>query len=748
MSADATSKLKHALALHCDGQIAEANAIYIDIAKGIPSDPKALRLVGILALKANNENAAAAFFERGLRLAPQDIELLEASAMLMLKRGQPGSALGRLIKARDVDPRQANIHIAIGQAQQALHRHQEALGSFKQALHFDSSSARAHNFIGVSLRALCAHEKAREMFETAHRLRSSWALPLANLGLLHLDQQKHAKAASVFHEALQKEKDCLLALVGLSHAEREQDRHDIALVHARTAVDLAPMDSEAHNALGLALQASGMLEEATVAYQRAMDLQPKRARYLINRGDVLRRQGDLDGASAVLKRALTLSPTSVDAHIGFGNVRMAQGDLSAALSCWERAAQLTPSREAAYLNLALALVALGRLQAGIDTLRRGLKVHRHSSALHSRLALLLGISPWATPSGIRRAAEQWAALAPKRQGTMAPIDSSKPLRVLFVPGDSPIPWVSSLLGALVEHFDDTRFDVHILPPGAPPPEAHISIDVAGHGIGNQLSLFSARHSPVQLTWLGALSTTGLGLDGIIGDEFVLPHDCQEELSEPIIRLPRCFVGFVEPNSSPQPTPPPLLMNEATTFGCFSHPARINLTVVKTWAQLLGCGSARLLLHHDAFREQSAIDSYRAAFDDVGLGHRVDFACSETDLQRLTWYGQVDVLLDTFPCGDIFAAFEGLWMGVPVVTLAGDRMNGRATTSLLAAISRLEWVCSSTDEYVGLANKMASTKSALTTWRQELRSSILDSAVCDLHGLARSLQEIWGELSAP
>jgi predicted O-linked N-acetylglucosamine transferase (SPINDLY family) len=217
----------------------------------------------------------------------------------------------------------------------------------------------------------------------------------------------------------------------------------------------------------------------------------------------------------------------------------------------------------------------------------------------------------------------------------------------------------------------------------------ILVDLAGHSARNRMPVFARKPAPVQVSYLGYPDTTGLaGMDYRITDSLVDPPGAADEWSvEKLHRLDPCAWCF-RPHEPYPPLPPPsprASVDRPITFGTFNAVAKLNDPLIATWAEILReVPESRFLMKAAALAEAEVADRIRAQFQSHGvasdrlelLGQRINAT------EHLALYANMDVALDTFPYHGTTTTCEAMWMGVPVVTLAGRAHAGRVGVSLL------------------------------------------------------------------
>src|SRR6185369_4920000 len=216
----------------------------------------------------------------------------------------------------------------------------------------------------------------------------------------------------------------------------------------------------------------------------------------------------------------------------------------------------------------------------------------------------------------------------------------------------------------------------------------ILIDLAGHTSGNRLPLLARKPAPLQGTWLGYPDTTGLPeLDFRITDRFADPPGATERFhSERLVRLPRSFSCYLPPSSAPPVAALPALAAGRVTFGSFNNLAKVAPEVISLWARvLLALPGSRLLMKCKPLADPEICARLRAGFEREGVAaERVELHPGNASAgDHLAQYHRVDIALDTFPYHGTTTSCEALWMGVPVVTLAGTRHASRTGVSILS-----------------------------------------------------------------
>jgi protein O-GlcNAc transferase len=456
-----------------------------------------------------------------------------------------------------------------------------------------------------------------------------------------------------------------------------------------------------------------------------------------------------------------------------------EGKVSEALACFDRALAADPQLHHAHVGRGLALERCHRIAEACDSYARAIAGQSdHWQARSARLLCLHYLDGVSREALWREHREFGAALAVPEskppeveEGLVA-----RPWRVGILSADLRRHAVASFLEPLLRHLDREEFAVVLYHDHSQLDEVSsrlrshaaewrhvaglsaaalfnlmradrldLAIDLGGHTGINRLPLFARRLAPVQVTYLGYPDTTGLeAMDYRLVDAITdPPGEADDWHSEKLLRFAPTAWSYAPPEDAPEVAPAPVLRQGQVTFGCFNNFAKVTDAMLGHWARLLSAvPGSRLLLKGSGLGDpvlRAAAERRMAA---AGLPHdRVTMLeRTNTEVEHLATYAQVDVALDTFPYHGTTTTCEALWMGVPVVTLAGDRHGSRVGVSLLTAVGRADWVAHDADEYVRIGVVLASDAAQLGRDRGELREAMRRSTLLDHVGQARRFGE--------
>ncbi len=261
----------------------------------------------------------------------------------------------------------------------------------------------------------------------------------------------------------------------------------------------------------------------------------------------------------------------------------------------------------------------------------------------------------------------------------------------------------------------------------------ILVDLAGHSKGNRLGVIARRPAPVQITWLGYPDTTGLdAVDYRITDQTADPAPRAEQRhSEKLLRMDDCFVCYQPPHDSP-----PVAAREsagAVVFSSFNNLAKLNAQTIRLWGTILAAvPGSRLALKAAALGFPDTVDRLMDGFERNGVDpSRVELrGWIRNQREHLELYDGIDIALDTYPYNGTTTICEALWMGVPVITLAGEAHMSRVGKSILRCVGLHELVADSSADFAQIASALAHDTGRRTALRAGMRDRLRASPLLD------------------
>ena len=572
-------------------------------------------------------------------------------------------------------------------------------------------------------------------------------------------------------------------LAGQGLAKHRLGDHSGAETLYRQALTLHPQHADALHYLGLLSYQTGWLAEGIALMERAVQLRPDVPHFHGNLGNAYRAAGQRARAVAAYQQALRLNPRAPIVRLNLGNTLWEMGRFDEAPPQFARALLLEPRLAEAHLGQGLVCKDLGLLDEALAAFARAAELRPDLHAAHSNWLYALNFHPASTPGQIFDAHRAWAArhadpLSATAPPPLAGQDPSRRLRIGYVSpffrdhalnffaepfigahdraafeitcySDVAAPdAVTAHLRAAVDHWRSTvGLSDAALAEGIRADGIDILVDLSGHMGTNRLLAFARRPAPVQVTYLGYQATTGLAvMDYRLTDAHADPPGATEAWhTETLVRLPQAFFCYRPPTEAPQVVDPPCLKRKAITFGSFNIFAKVTPAVLATWAAILGhvTGSRLQLLVPDTGSLRRRVVGIMA---DHGVGEkRLDFVPRAPRKEYLRRFQTVDIVLDPFPFNGHTTTCDALWMGVPVVVLAGQSYVQRYGSSALVHLGLEDLIAGTPAAYVEIAASWAAESTRLIAVRRTLRERMRASVLCDAAGFTRTLEASYREM---
>jgi predicted O-linked N-acetylglucosamine transferase (SPINDLY family) len=542
----------------------------------------------------------------------------------------------------------------------------------------------------------------------------------------------------------------------------------------RQTIALQPGHTDAYNRLGDLLLRMGQVNEGIEQFRQYVSLRPDDPRGYNNLGLAVANAGRSNEAVELLLKALALNPNYPDAHNTLALAYEALGRKDDASHHYREAVRLNPNFADAWSNLGTNLTEQGRADEATAALRQSLAVRPHAPAIFSNLLLTLNYSSNLTPEQVaaehRRYAEQFAPTTPPSPLPTDP-DPERRLRIGYLSGDFRQHTVAGFIELLLTHHDRDRFhvtayaNVHRTDDTTAKlqkladrwrfvyaqtdeqaaaqvraDKIDILIDLSGHTAGNRLLLLAQRPAAVQALLFGYPNTTGLGaVDYRITDAVSDPTGISEHLyAEKLLRLDGLAWAYQPPADPPPVTPLPSASTDTFTFGCLNNAAKISDACLETWAKLvLAVPNAKLVLL--AGQSKAGADRLVQKFTAAGLKReQLELLMRLPKREYFEAYSRFDLALDPFPYNGGVTTGDALWMGVPVLAVAGKSYVSRQGVSVLTHMGHPEFAAESPAQLVEVAKTWAANRDLLADIRAGLRERVAKS-VGEPRAYVRSLE---------
>ncbi|NLD91884.1 MAG: tetratricopeptide repeat protein [Fibrobacter sp.] len=740
-----TSKIQVAIDTYRSNRIPESIVLFEEILN-INHDNVEILLPYINALRRvadykKAKEVLAAFLEKDNSIARIHFEM---GLTKKLDNEAPETIIPHIEKAISLGMTDANVWYLLGDLQRLCGWIDDAIISYKKSLQKQSGYFGAAFSLGMVYKQLGQFGQAKELLLQALSAKPDSAETLNNLGLVLESLGKIDAASAYFEDALDLTSGDTSIIDNYCGMLIRSGKIDAAIDLLKRMVEQRSDDACLWNSLGNLYVKKQEIAIAKECYIRALKIKNDYAEAHYNLGLIMRDWYMLDEAVTCFSNAYKLDSKLVDALLNLGEAYRAMGEIEKAEVTFDKILLQNPEHDAAYDNLLLAINYDEKYSA-----EQVYRAHKEWGLQKKEEARLFCNSKnpgrkikigYVSPDFCKHPAAKF----------MKPLFMHKSdifenyCYAQIVERDQQTEYFTEKADVWIETNDltDTQLTDKIKAD-----EIDILIDCAGHMGGNRLNVFAKRAAPIQISAFGYPCTTGLSsIDYRFSD--TVTDDSKSELlyTENLLKLKSPFCVFTAPENSPDIEPLPALTNGYITFGSTHTTARLNKKVIFLWADILKkVKNAQLILFRTTLC-QSIIERISEWFDDAGVQlARIQFLNRVPDSGHLTVYNSIDCLLDTFPWSGHTTACEALWMGVPVITLYGDRHAGRMVSSVLHFAGYKELITYSEAEYVDKAVHITRDIAALDKLRKTLRDKMKNSRLMDTTGYVREVESVYRTL---
>jgi protein O-GlcNAc transferase len=599
------------------------------------------------------------------------------------------------------------------------------------------------------------------------------------------------QARQLYGEVLRREPEHEQALFLVAAISLEAGRLDEAGRVLRGLVERHPKNAVYWTNFGETLRRQADYEAAANALSCAVALKPDLPQAHFNLGLVLKqlaepglslqafeRAAELKPSNAQLQRALlnVLEPKTALAHHERSLGLVELGRFDEAIESSRRALALEPRSAALHTGLASALVEVGLLDEGLVVYRQAIALDERDYLAHSNLVFLLAFQAGVSAEVMLEEARAWVQrhAQPLVRQVRAHDNEPKPerrLRIGYVSSNFnqhcqalfTLPllenhdrqgfelWaysshartdaVTAELRGHFEHWHDiSSLDALAAAELMREHRIDILVDLTMHMSVTQLPIFACKPAPVQIAWLAYPGTTGLAtVDYRVTDRHLDPPDLPAQpYAERSLVLPETFWCYRAGDDAPPVTELPALDKGYVTFGCLNSFWKLNDTTLRLWARVLTAlpDSRLLLLAPEGAARARVLETLANAGVDA---RRIRFAARRPRHDYLELYCQLDVCLDALPYNGHTTSLDAFFMGVPVVTLVGDTVVGRAGLCQALNLGLPQLVAETPEAFVSAATRLASDRDELASLRKGLRDRMRKSPLMDAPRFAANLE---------
>jgi len=685
-----------------------------------------------------------------------DAERLHEASLVAWRSGSAQRAVALLKQAIDLAPEVAACHANLAVMLKDIAPVQQRLACYHRAIELEPDNPVYHANLAAVLNSAGhysdAESAARRSLALAADRMESWH----NLGSALAGQKRWDEAAKAYEQALALGLTAAATRLAAATARLEGREFDGAVEHFRCALALEPLLSAqrvaAWHGLGKAYTALGAGREALGALQQGLALDPAHLSMLIDLGNLHKRLSRFDEARDCYRRVLELNPGCVEAIFNLGAVDQTCGRYEAALARYREALALDPALPAGWNNLVACLSYSAAASAGA--------VREALVEFEQRVALpLREHRPFTNDRDPQRRLKVGYVSADFRAhpvGYLALPLIEGHLRdrihvtCYFSHHHQRDAWTAKFQAAADEWVEAAGLDDAALAERIRADEIDILVDLAGHSEGNRLLAFARKPAPVQVTWMGYVTTTGMSaMDWRITHADADPPSCDDAYAERLWRLPGAMWCYRPLPGMPAVSPPPCARNGFVTFGSLNRFSKNSPEALDAWADILRrVPDSRLLV---CASPGEVAEGLKAFLERMGVAARRVTTFAHTD-HAAFWalHGEIDIALDPFPFNGGMTSCESLWLGVPLVSCTGvngagngdsfpARFASRMGVAILNGIGLPELAVATVSAYIDSAVGLAGDRTRLAALRDSLRPRMAASPLMDEERFVREME---------
>lgn len=772
------------------GRLAEAEDVCRELLQADEKCAGAWNLMARMAALNGDFETAGDFGAVACELEPDNAGFVRFLAEVDLGRGELQQAEAMVRRALEILPEDADSLALLGRVLCEKGEKADSLAAFQQALRLRKDDAEICAHYAQALQKMDRGKDAISQMRKAVSLAPESVEYRTALGMLLEENKRFADALASYEKALGIRDDVGFVWHRKGKLLNGLQRYAEGVEAMRRAIELPGASAEAYYEYGLSLQMTKRVIEALAQYDRALEMGLEKHELHCNRGVILKEINRHADAIQAFYKAVRLAPDNEHYVNNLGAAALDIGLNSEALECFQDAVAANPNLQTAQNNIGNLLKDRGRGAEALPHYRRSMELAEGKFAA-SRLTknnylLCFQYLPEVTPEAVFEEHRKWGMetvklIRPAFNHSGRKLPAGEKLRVGFVSADfcqHPVgvfmePLLRELAGGRFEIFayadykkaDSVSERMKVTVPNwretGSMTDAELAkvihedgIDVlfelTGHTALNRLDMFALKPAPVQATYLGYPSTTGLPtIDFRLTDANADPAGMTEKIhTEKLVRIAECAWSFSPHPGAPEVGPLPASAKDAVTFGCFNNMAKWNEPLYELWLEILRrVPGSRLKLKARTLLDNEVRGELETWFAERGIERdRLEFTGHSRGIaNHLAEYNKVDIALDSYPYHGTTTTCEALWMGCPVVTLEGPSHVSRVGVSLLKTVGLPECVVKTHEAYVEKAVALAGDLEALSTLRAGMRERLLASPLMDSPGFARRFENSIDEM---
>ena len=614
------------------------------------------------------------------------------------------------------------------------------------------NSSLLYNILGSINISKKNYKLALTYLNKSIQINPNYAQALNNLGILNQKLNNFEIAIKFYKKAINLKGNFAEAYNNLGNLYLDLNNLDYSIENYNKAIEIKFNYFEAYNGLGAAYEKKNLYDKALSCFVKSCDINPKYAEAYYNSANLHFKINNFEDAKLNFEKAINLKPNFEKAYNNMGNLLNSLGEFEKATKAYENALQIKQDYSLAYSNLLLNLIFKQDFDINIYLAKA--KNFRNNCFLTNikkpipykfekkpkKLKIGFVSSDFGNhPGGLfslgllrelkKRDYKLYAYIPKERNDNL-----SEHFKQLFEKWNC------------INNKKDEQVVKEIIDDGI-----NILFDAQGHSSNNRLTIFAYKPAPVQVTWLGQGSTGIPEIDYFVGNQIINPESEDSHYVENVFKLNNISQTFLKPDSQIEINELPFLKNKFITFGSFNQIPKLNDKVIKVWSDILkNIPNSKLLLKNKYLGNTYISNKIIKQFQNNNISTEriiLEGAVKERD-ELLSSYNKIDISLDPFPFQGNTTTIESIWMGVPVLTLKGDRYIFHFGENINSNMNMHEWIAKDEKEYIYKAKALSSDIETLTKLRRTLRDNIINSGIFDHKTLTDKFEvmfdKMWGK----
>ena len=732
------------------GNFEEANKVYRQILNHDPHHSESLYMMGMIAYKINRFEIAEQLIPLAIA-APQGNNAIYYTSLgdIFRDQGKRAPALGAYKKAILLAPNDVAAINNVAAVYLAEGKLDDAFEYCHQVLAINPDNALALFNIGLIHQERGSKDIAYEFFIKAIAAKNDFSYAHNAAGKILADAKKTEEAKKYFEQSIQHNKNYWDAYINMATLLKNIKQYEESIKYFKVAATIKN-SAEIQANVGQLYKFLDDTKNSIKHYEAAIALDPNFLAALNNLGSMYYNSLDYEKSFVLYERVLKLDPAHATSLNNFAGLLKHMGQLEKAMDYYRKSMLFAPDRDGAYSNMLLAMIYTASVSPE--------EIYEASVEFGKRFA-----DPFLRTRPMIRDKN------PERK-----------IRIGYVSPDLRLHAVNYFFENLLQNHNHDQFEIyaysnvktedfvterlkkefdhwHNIRDKTDDEAANmieddqidILVDMAGHTGDARLLIFARKPAPVQVSWLGYPATTGLkAIDYRITDHYAEPEGLTEHLNvETLWRLPQIFCCYAGHENNPEVIDhPPFEDNGYITFGCFNNFSKVTDVVLATWKKiLLAVPDSRLLLEISS----AEIPRFQVSLDErlsiLGIPQERVMVAPRRPENQFVLYNKIDIALDPFPCAGGTTSMDTMWMGVPLITLAGRHFVSRMGVTILNNVGLPELIAENTDEYVAKAVALANDHNKLRAVRHNLRDRVLASPLMDQKLFAKNMEDAYRQM---